>query len=127
MCLEVLADFSRLSTKPHPLRGVVGRGLERSDRTWCQVQATGHRGKLCRSHLEISCGGWESLKHMLDIYRGVIDGLEEIDYEGINGWLEEAAAAALDVDPSGGVESLAAAGAQVISLEEYRLRRQRGK
>ena len=75
-------------------------------------------------------GGWESLKHMLDTYRGVIDGLEEIDYAGIDefydGWLEGAPVAAFDVDPCAEVEPLAGATAGVVNLDEYRARRQRG-
>lgn len=75
-------------------------------------------------------GSWELLKHMLDTYRGVIEGLEEIDYAGIDefydGWLEEASAAAFHVDPLGGVEPLAEATARVVNLDEYRARRQHG-
>lgn len=75
-------------------------------------------------------GGWESFKHMLDTYRGVIDGLEEIDYAGIDefydGWLQDVRVAAFDVDPFVGVESLARATARVVNLDEYRARSQRG-
>lgn len=75
-------------------------------------------------------GGWESLKQMQDTYHGVIDGLEEIDYDGIDefydGWLEDAPAAAFDADPFEGVEFSAGTSASVVNLEEYRSRRQRG-